>query len=266
MNMIEFSNLYKSLCLYLADFLDLQMIGRMGMINKHWSKMMKIHLNKLKEQYINKDHGEHKLIIIGEYGVGKKTLLKRFNYSNFNKKYVATIGAEIYPFHFKLNFGKIIMDCCAYSGNEKFGRPRDAFYIGSKAVIIMFDVTSRVTYKKVSSWYKDATRVLGENVPVVIVGNKIDVSVLERKVKPKQIDFPKRKNLPYFEISAKSNYNTENLFLEVSRLVIGVKNGVEFVERPLLCVPCTTVDLERANLFRKEYDEYVPPIEDEDDF
>eukprot|EP01091_Cochliopodium_minus_P009142 TRINITY_DN2185_c0_g1_i2.p1 TRINITY_DN2185_c0_g1~~TRINITY_DN2185_c0_g1_i2.p1 ORF type:complete len:265 (+),score=61.02 TRINITY_DN2185_c0_g1_i2:46-840(+) len=264
MNMIEFSNLYKSLCLYLADFLDLQTIGRMGLINKHWCKQIKIQLNKLKEHYKDKDHGEHKIIIVGSGGIGKTTLMKTFKNSEKNKEYIATAGAEIYPFDFKLNFGKIKMKCWDTPGHG--GRLRDTYYIGSKAVIIMFDVTSRVTYKDVSNWYKDATRVLGENVPVVIVGNKIDVSVLERKVKPKQIDFPKRKNLPYFEISAKSNYNTENLFLEVSRLVIGVKNGVEFVERPLLCVPCTTVDLERANLFRKEYDEYVPPIEDEDDF
>ena len=62
----------------------------------------------------------------------------------------------------------------------------------------------------------------------------------------------KKKNLLYFEISAKSNYNTENLFLEVSKLIIGVKKyRVDFVEKLLLKDPITSVDSERVNQFKK---------------
>ncbi len=68
----------------------------------------------------------------------------------------------------------------------------------------MFDVTSRITYKNIANWYKDIRRVR-EDSPIVVVGNKLDVE--DRKVKPKQIKFPRRKNLPYCEISAKANYN-----------------------------------------------------------
>jgi GTP-binding nuclear protein Ran len=64
--------------------------------------------------------------------------------------------------------------------------------IQGQAAIIMFDVTSRNTYKNVPNWYKDLWRVC-EGIPIVLCGNKVDVK--DRKVKPKQITFHRKKNL-----------------------------------------------------------------------
>ena len=66
----------------------------------------------------------------------------------------------------------------------------------------MFDVTSRITYKNVPNWHRDLERVC-ENIPIVLCGNKVDVK--ERKVKTANVTFHRKKNLQYFEISAKSN-------------------------------------------------------------
>ena len=62
--------------------------------------------------------------------------------------------------------------------------------------IIMFDVTSRITYKNVPNWHRDLTRVC-ENIPIVLVGNKCDIK--ERKVKAKHITFHRKKNLQVSE-------------------------------------------------------------------
>jgi 50S ribosomal subunit-associated GTPase HflX len=84
--------------------------------------------------------------------------------------------------------------------------------------IIMFDVTSRITYKNVPNWHRDLTRVC-ENIPIVLVGNKCDIK--ERKVKAKHITFHRKKNLQYYDISAKSNYNFEKPFLWLARKLAG---------------------------------------------
>ena len=78
----------------------------------------------------------------------------------------------------------------------------------------MFDVTSRITYKNVPNWHRDLTRVC-ENIPIVLCGNKVEVK--ERKVKTKQINFHRKKNIQYYEISAKTNYNFEKPFLYLAR-------------------------------------------------
>ena len=64
--------------------------------------------------------------------------------------------------------------------------------IGAHCGIIMFDVCSRITYKNVPKWYKDLVRVV-ENIPIVLVGNKVDVK--DRKVKAKQIVFHRKKSI-----------------------------------------------------------------------
>jgi GTP-binding nuclear protein Ran len=58
------------------------------------------------------------------------------------------------------------------AGQEKFGGLRDGYYIQGQCAVIMFDVTSRVTYKNVPNWHRDLVRVC-ENIPIVLVGNKV---------------------------------------------------------------------------------------------
>ena len=90
--------------------------------------------------------------------------------------------------------------------------------IQGKCAIIMFDVTSRITYKNVPNWHRDLVRVC-ENIPIVLCGNKIEIK--DRKVKAKQITFHRKKNLQYYDISAKSNYNFEKPFLWLARKLTG---------------------------------------------
>merc|ERR1712107_336211 len=115
-------------------------------------------------------------------------------------------------------------------GQEKFGGLRDGYYIQGQCAIIMFDVTSRVTYKNVPNWHRDLVRVC-ENIPIVLTGNKVDIK--DRKVKAKSIVFHRKKNLQYYDISAKSNYNFEKPFLWLARKLIGDPN-LEFVATPAL--------------------------------
>ena len=85
----------------------------------------------------------------------------------------------------------------------------------------MFDVCSRVTYRNVPKWHKDLTRIC-EDVPIVLVGNKVDVK--DRKVKARQITFHRKRNLQYYDISAKSNYQYEKPFLWLLRKLTGDPN------------------------------------------
>lgn len=66
-----------------------------------------------------------------------------------------------------------------------------------------------------------------EQVPIVLCGNKVDVK--ERKVKAKAITFHRKKNLQYYDISAKSNYNFEKPFLWLARKLVGNPNLVSFL-------------------------------------
>merc|ERR1719414_2808044 len=169
---------------------------------------------------------EFKLILVGDGGVGKTTFVKRHLTGEFEKKYVATLGVEVHPLDFDTTYGKLKFNVWDTAGQEKFGGLRDGYYIQGECAIIMFDVTSRVTYKHVPNWHRDLVRVC-EVIPIVLVGNKVDIK--ERKVKAKQITFHRKKNLQYYDISAKSNYNFEKPFLWLARKVCR-RQDLQFVE------------------------------------
>ncbi len=136
------------------------------------------------------------------------------------------------------------------------------FSIQGQCAIIMFDVTSRITYKSVPNWYRDLTRVC-ENIPIVLCGNKVEVK--DRKVKAKQITFHRKKNLQYYEISAKVNYNFEKPFLWLTRKVAG-NDGIEFVEAPALAPPEAEIDLAQMQRYQTELDNAAAvPLPDGDD-
>jgi len=151
------------------------------------------------------------------------------------------MGVEVNPLPFYTNLGQVIFNCWDTAGQEKFGGLRDGYYIGGQAAIIMFDVTARVTYKSVPIWHKDLQRVC-ETIPIVLCGNKVDCK--DRKVKPKDITYHRKKNLQYYDISAKSNYNFEKPFLYLIRKLAGNPDCV-FVKAPALAPPEVTINTEQ---------------------
>lgn len=204
-----------------------------------------------------------KLVLVGDGGTGKTTFVKRHLSGEFEKKYIATIGVEVHPLTFHTNCGPIVFNVWDTAGQEKFGGLRDGYYVQGQCGIIMFDVTSRITYKNVPNWHRDLTRVC-ENIPIVLCGNKVDVK--ERKVKAKQITFHRKKNLQYYDISAKCNYNFEKPFIWLARKLTGNPN-LELVAAPALAPPEVQVDEALMEEYRRDLDMAMAqplPEEDED--
>ena len=158
-----------------------------------------------------------KVILIGDGGVGKTTLVTRHLTGDFEKKYVATLGVEVHPLRFNTTYGNICLNIWDCAGDEKFGGLRDGYFVGSDALIVMFNLTSLFTFKNVTNWialYLDKA----PNTPIVLCGSKSDINV--KKVTPPMIqEFIHKHNIPYFEISSKSNYNFEKPFLEVCKML-----------------------------------------------
>merc|ERR1711900_74869 len=137
------------------------------------------------------DKRDFKLVLVGDGGVGKTTLVKRHLTGEFEKKYIPTLGVEVHPLKFTTNCGDLCFNVWDTAGQEKFGGLRDGYYIQGQCAIIMFDVTSRITYRNVPNWHRDIVRVC-ENIPIVLCGNKVDVK--DRQVKARNIQFHRKRN------------------------------------------------------------------------
>jgi GTP-binding nuclear protein Ran len=195
--------------------------------------------------------------------VGKTTFVKRHISGEFEKKYVPTLGVDVRPLRFNTNYGPICFNVWDTAGQEKFGGLRDGYYIQGQCAILMFDVTNRTSYKNVQNWHRDLIRVC-EDIPIVLVGNKVDIK--DRRVKAKNITFHRKKSLPYYDISAKSNYNFEKPFLALARRLTG-KTDLQFVGDLAVLPPEVTLDpallASYAEDFRRAQE--MPILDDEED-
>ena len=164
------------------------------------------------------------VVLVGDGGVGKTTYLNRHLTGEFTKAYNATFSPTQTGLKFLTNRGVVTFNCIDTSGQPAFTHH---YNIPAHACILMFDVTSKLSYKSLPRLYNAVK--CGDNGVVVLCGNKVDDKF--RKVKPEHIKFHREKNLQYYDISAKSNYNFEMPFLYLARKLTGDPNLV-FTQSP----------------------------------
>jgi small GTP-binding protein len=166
-----------------------------------------------------------KLLIIGESGVGKTCLLLRFTDDSFTANHLTTIGIDFKIKIINLENKMIKLQIWDTAGQERFRTITKTYYKGAHGIILTYDVTDETSFKNIKNWIKQIEQNAQNNVCKVLVGNKCDVK--ERKVKPRQISFHRKKNLQYYDVSAKSNYNFEKPFLWLARKLTG-NPGLQF--------------------------------------
>jgi GTP-binding nuclear protein Ran len=96
----------------------------------------------------------------------------------------------------------------------------NGFYATAKAAIIFFDLTSRLSYRSINSSYSDIRKYCLNEIPVLLVGNKVD----EVRLRPKYLTFHRKHKLDYIEMSALTNYNIEKPFEYIIRKLLGDPN------------------------------------------
>jgi len=167
-----------------------------------------------------------KIILIGDGAVGKTSLLYRFCQGKFSSNYMITIGANFLKKEIKINnkdsADLIIWDIAGQF--EKFGRFHDTFYKNANGALLVFDLLQPSTFDSVDKWHKDVVKVLGKEIPFILIGNKKDL--LENIVRPidekSSAEYAKEKNSIYIETSAKTGLNVEEAFLELTKRMAGI--------------------------------------------
>jgi len=159
-----------------------------------------------------------KIVLVGDGGTGKTAFVKRYITGEFEKYYIATLGVELHPIVFQTTKGKVKLNVWDVAGQEKLRGNIDGYYGNADGAILFFDVGCKDSYKNIPTLFSSLQCITG-SIPTVLVGNKVDIK--DRKVLPKKIVFHRKKNLKYYDISVKSNYNHNKPFLQLIRQLVG---------------------------------------------
>ncbi|KAI5991485.1 RAB7A, member ras oncogene family [Pisolithus albus] len=177
-----------------------------------------------------------KVIILGDSGVGKTSLMNQYVNKRFSNQYKATIGADFLTKEVMVDDRLVTMQLWDTAGQERFQSLGVAYYRGADCCVLVYDVNSAKSFETLDSWRDEfliqASPHDPENFPFVVLGNKIDVEESKRQVTQKRAMAwcQSKGNIPYFETSAKEAINVEQAFQTVS------KNALQQEAEEQLCV------------------------------
>ncbi|KAJ9177699.1 hypothetical protein P3X46_012889 [Hevea brasiliensis] len=172
-----------------------------------------------------------KVIVLGDSGVGKTSLMNQYVYKKFSQQYKATIGADFVTKELQVDDNLVTLQIWDTAGQERFQSLGAAFYRGADCCVLVYDVNVLKSFETLNNWHeeflKQADPVHPDELPFILLGNKIDLDGGNSRVvsEKKAADWCASKgNIPYFETSAKENYNVDEAFLCVARTALATEH------------------------------------------
>ncbi len=155
-----------------------------------------------------------KLIVLGDEKVGKTSLINSFVTNKFKEDYRPTLGINITEQVFYIQGMKNIQQkflIYDVAGQKFFKRVRKHYYAGAHAAFLMYDVTERESFVHLSEWYEDLMQNV-PHIPVVLVGNKIDLLDQRQVTFDEGKLWAKNRKISFMETSAKTGQNIKDVF------------------------------------------------------
>ncbi|XP_008633093.1 EF-hand calcium-binding domain-containing protein 4B isoform X1 [Corvus cornix cornix] len=160
-----------------------------------------------------------KIIFVGNSSVGKTSFLRRFCEDRFFPGTAATVGVDYNVRTVAVDHTQVALQLWDTAGQERYRSITKQFFRKADGVIVMYDITAKDTFTAVKQWLISIEEASGENVPVLLLGNKTD-NEKEREVPMGMGDhLAKDYNLIFYECSAYSGYNVEKSVLHLARIL-----------------------------------------------
>ncbi|XP_020571684.1 ras-related protein RABE1c isoform X2 [Phalaenopsis equestris] len=187
-----------------------------------------------------------KLLLIGDSGVGKSCLLLRFSDGSFTTSFITTIGIDFKIRTIELDGKRIKLQIWDTAGQERFRTITTAYYRGAMGILLVYDVTDESSfnsnnfylfllrfnlrstlqnshrsvfqYADIRNWIRNIEQHASDNVNKILVGNKADMDESKRAVPTsKGQALADEYGIKFFETSAKTNLNVEQVFFSIAR-------------------------------------------------
>jgi Ras-related protein Rab-1A len=161
-----------------------------------------------------------KIIIIGNTGIGKSTLLCRFADDKFYDNFVSTIGVDFKIKTILVNDKVIKLQIWDTAGQERFRTITTSYYRSSHIIFLCYDTTDKQSFDDLDLWKNEINKYSNNNVKVVLCATKTDLENA-RKISYKEgLDYAKKNNYDFYETSSQSNINIDALFIKTSEKLL----------------------------------------------
>lgn len=159
-----------------------------------------------------------KIISMGDSGVGKSCVIKRFCEEKFVSKYISTIGIDYGVKPVVVHGEDVRVNFWDLSGLPEFLEVRNEFYKDTQGALLVFDVSSRKSFEALESWLREAAKFGAGKFPCVLCGNKVDRARVVSEDDARA--YARSKGFEYFETSACTGVNISDALHSLFQLVV----------------------------------------------
>ncbi|NHJ01389.1 MAG: GTP-binding protein [Candidatus Heimdallarchaeota archaeon] len=157
-------------------------------------------------------HYTTKVVMLGEGGVGKTSLIRRYVEQTFSHNYITTVGSNFLLKKVQLDKNtRMTMQLWDISGQDSFRTIRAQYYLHSHGGILVFDLTRKSTFTELNKWHTDFIKKAGK-VPLLVFGNKMDLINQRETSSQEGSAIANEFDSSYFETSALNGTGVEDAF------------------------------------------------------
>ncbi|KAK9731750.1 Ras family [Popillia japonica] len=161
-----------------------------------------------------------KVVLVGEGCVGKSSLILQYIENTFNSSHITTVQASFLTKKLNIDGQRVSLAIWDTAGQEQFHALGPLYYRNSNGAVLVYDITNESSFPKVKVWVKELRKMLGNDVCLVIVGNKTDLEK-ERHVNLQEAEqYSEAVGAIHFQTSAKLNEGVEDVFLALTNRML----------------------------------------------
>ena len=172
-----------------------------------------------------------KILLLGDSGVGKSSLLLRYTKNEFISDLRSTIGVEFALKYITIDNFQLKVQIWDTAGMERYRSITNAYYKGAKGVIVVYDICRQKSFENVDKWIDDFKSKADDDAVILLIGNKSDLDE-KREVSKEEAESKAQKNkFGFMETSAKDNNNVQKAFETLFHEIVKIyknKNNIEF--------------------------------------
>ncbi|MCG3224520.1 MAG: GTP-binding protein, partial [Candidatus Heimdallarchaeota archaeon] len=182
---------------------------------------IKRNIDKIQKIRIQSGEYAFKLVLGGDGGVGKTSMVTRYVDNVFDADYKSTIGTSIMKKECEFDGlkSKVRFVIWDLAGQSQFKRVRSSYVANAEVGILVFDVTQRETYDNIKIWHEEFLKE-AQNISLILIGNKIDLVDSIVVSTEEGVKLANQLGLSYIETSAKTGENIEDAFKTLALQII----------------------------------------------
>jgi small GTP-binding protein len=154
----------------------------------------------------------YKIVLIGDWGVGKTNILSQYTRGEFILGSAGTIGVQFSTKVLQIDNAVVKVQVWDTAGQDKYRAITSTYYRGAHGALAVYDITRADTFNRLENWLKELKEYVKDDCAIVIVGNKSDLPNLAEVKTEKAKNFAKENSYAFFETSALNASNINNAF------------------------------------------------------